>query len=128
LAKCPDATPVVFVVDDDVSIRESMELLILSAGWRPMIFASAMEFLAQPRVTGPSCLVLDITLAGSSGLELQRIVAVDRIGMPVIFMTGLDDVPVAVQAMKSGAVAFLTKPFDSEVMLRAILDAIEGSF
>src|ERR1700716_4196852 len=121
------ATPVVYVVDDDVSVRESLELLIRCAGWEPETFASAQEFLSRPRVLAPSCLVLDITLPGLSGLDLQRRVAVDRADMPIIFITGYGDVPMTVQAMKAGAVEFLTKPFADDVLLSAIRHAIERS-
>ena len=105
------AKPIVFVVDDDVSVRESLECLIISAGWQPKVFASAQEFLAHPRLLAPSCLVLDVTLPDLNGLELQKRIAVDRIDMPIIFITGHGDVPMTVQAMKAGAVEFLTKPF-----------------
>src|SRR5258707_4720208 len=114
------ATPLVFVVDDDVSVRESLEALIRCAGWEPETFASAQEFLARPRVLAPSCLVLDVTLPGLNGLDLQKRVAVDRIDMPIIFITGYGDVPMSVQAMKPGAVEFLTKPFGDDVLLSAI--------
>jgi FixJ family two-component response regulator len=118
--------PVVFVVDDDVSVRESLELLILSAGWRPVIFASAEDFLASSRIDGPSCLVLDVTLPNLSGLDLQKRV-VDRSDMPIIFITGYGDVPMTVQAMKAGAAEFITKPFADEVLRQAIRQAIERS-
>jgi FixJ family two-component response regulator len=121
------ATPIVFVVDDDVSVRESLELLIRCAGWQPETFASAQEFLARPRVLAPSCLVLDVTLPDLNGLDLQKRVAVDRIDMPIIFITGCGDVPMTVQAMKAGAVEFLTKPFADDVLLSAIRHAIERS-
>ena len=121
------ATPIVFVVDDDVSVRESLELLIRCAGWQPETFASAQEFLARPRVLAPSCLVLDVALPDLNGLDLQKRVAVDRIDMPIIFITGYGDVPMTVQAMKAGAVEFLTKPFGDDVLLSAIRDAIERS-
>src|SRR5882757_4725053 len=119
------ATPIVFVVDDDVSVRESLEALIRCAGWEPETFASAQEFLARPRVLAPSCLVLDVTLPGLNGLDLQKRVAADRIDMPIIFITGYGDVPMSVQAMKAGAVEFLTKPFRDDVLLSAIRNAIE---
>ena len=106
----PDVTSIVFVVDDDVSVRESLELLIRAAGWQPETFASALEFLSRPRPTVPCCLVLDVTLPGLSGLELQQQLA-ERTDMPIIFITGHGDVPMTVQAMKAGAVEFLTKPF-----------------
>jgi FixJ family two-component response regulator len=121
------ATPIVFVVDDDVSVRESLELLIRSAGWQPETFASAQEFLSRPRVLAPSCLVLDVTLPDLNGLDLQKRVALDRMDMPIIFITGYGDVPTTVQAMKAGAVEFLTKPFGDDVLLNAIRHAIERS-
>jgi FixJ family two-component response regulator len=120
------ATPVVFVVDDDVSVRESLESLILSAGWQPETFASAEEFLERSRIDGPSCLVLDVTLPNLNGLDLQKRI-VDRADMPIIFITGYGDVPSTVQAMKAGAVEFLTKPFGYEVLRNAIGQAIERS-
>lgn len=120
-------TAVVFVVDDDVSVRESLELLIRCAGWHPQIFASACEFLAAPRPSVPSCLVLDVSMPGLSGLELQKRVANDRADMPIIFITGHGDIPMTVEAMKAGAVEFLTKPFTDEALLSAIHQAIERS-
>jgi FixJ family two-component response regulator len=122
----PEITPIVFVVDDDVSVRESLELLIRHAGWRPATFSSAQEFLARPRVTVPSCLVLDVTLPGLNGLELQEQLA-DRTDMPIIFITGYGDVPMTVRAMKAGAVEFLTKPFRDDVLMAAIRGALERS-
>jgi FixJ family two-component response regulator len=122
----PDDTPIVFVVDDDVSVRESLELLIGSAGWRPETFASAREFLARPRAHSPSCLVLDVSLPDLNGLDLQQLVA-DRVDMPVIFITGYGDIPMTVKAMKAGAVEFLTKPFDDELLLGAIRQGMEKS-
>jgi FixJ family two-component response regulator len=120
------ATPIVFVVDDDISVRESLELLIGCAGWKPEIFATAHEFLSRTRVLEPSCLVLDITLPGLNGLDLQRLVA-DRVDMPIIFITGYGDVPMTVRAMKAGALEFLTKPFRDDELLSAIRNAIERS-
>jgi FixJ family two-component response regulator len=119
--------PIVFVVDDDISVRESLESLIRCAGWQPETFASAKEFLARPRVLAPSCLVLDVTLPDLNGLDLQKRVAADRIDMPIIFITGYGDVPMTVQAMKAGAVEFLTKPFADDALLSAIRHAIECS-
>jgi FixJ family two-component response regulator len=119
--------PIVFVVDDDVSVRESLELLIKFAGWQPETFASAGEFLEHPRTTIPNCLVLDISLPDLNGLELQKLIASERTDMPIIFITGHGDVPMTVQAMKGGAVEFLTKPFDDEALLAAIRHAIERS-
>ncbi len=121
------ATPTVFVVDDDTSVRESLELLIQTEGWRPETFASAHDFLSQPRSLGPSCLILDVTLPDLNGLDLQKRIAADRIDMPIIFLTGYVDVPMTVQAMKAGAVEFLTKPFSDQVLIAAIHDAIERS-
>jgi FixJ family two-component response regulator len=123
----PHAAPIVFVVDDDVSVRESLELLIRCEGWQPETFASAQEFLARPRVLAPSCMILDVSLPDLSGLDLQKRIAVDRIEMPIIFITGHGDVPMTVQAMKAGAVEFLTKPYSDEVVLNAIRDALERS-
>ena len=119
--------PLVFVVDDDVSVRESLELLIQCAGWRSETFASAQEFLDRPRFLAPSCLVLDVTLPDLNGLELQERIAADRSDLPIIFITGHGDVPMTVRAMKAGAVEVLTKPFGAEALLSAIGDAIERS-
>jgi FixJ family two-component response regulator len=119
--------PIVFVVDDDISVRESLELLIKFAGWQPETFASAGAFLEHPRTTMPNCLVLDISLPDLNGLELQKLIASERTDMPIIFITGHGDVPITVQAMKGGAVEFLTKPFDDEVLLNAIRHAIRRS-
>src|ERR1700678_1171510 len=121
------AQPIVFVVDDDISVRESLELLIRCEGWQPETFGSAQEFLSRPRTLVPSCLVLDVSLPGLNGLDLQKRVAVERAEMPIIFITGYADVPMTVQAMKAGAVEFLTKPFGDEVLFQAIRHAIERS-
>jgi FixJ family two-component response regulator len=118
--------PVVFIVDDDVSVRESLAPLIRSAGWRPETFASAEDFLERSRSEGPSCLVLDVTLPDLNGLDLQERI-VDRADMPIIFITGYGDVPTSVQAMKAGAAEFLTKPIDDDVLLDAIRQATERS-
>src|SRR4051794_76169 len=122
----PSAPPIVFVVDDDVSVRESLELLIRNEGWQAQMFQSAQEFLAQPRIIAPSCLVLDVTLPDLSGLDLQKRI-IDRTDIPIIFITGYGDVPMTVQAMKAGAVEFLTKPFSADVLVDAIRNAIERS-
>jgi|SRR5579864_546466 len=119
-------TPVVFVVDDDVSVRESLELLFRSVGWRTETFGSAQEFLERPRVVAPSCLILDLTLPDLNGLDLQKRI-IDRTDMPIIFITGYGDVPTTVKAMKAGAVEFLTKPFGDDVLLAAIREAIDRS-
>lgn len=121
------ASPVVFVVDDDVSVRESLELLIRHEGWQVETFKSAPEFLNRPRALAPSCLVLDISMPGLNGLELQKRVAAERREMPIIFITGHGNIPMTVQAMKAGAVEFLTKPFNDEALLTAIRNAIERS-
>jgi FixJ family two-component response regulator len=123
----PDSRHLVFVVDDDVSVRESLELLIRHEGWQPEIFASADEFLSRPRPLVPSCLVLDLSLPGLSGLDLQRRIASERSDMPIIFITGHGDVPSTVQAMKAGAVEFLTKPFTNDTLIGAIRQALERS-
>lgn len=122
-----NAGPIVFVVDDDISVRESLELLIRCEGWHPETFSSAQEFLARPRPLVPSCIVLDFSLPGLTGLELQKRIAVERNEMPIIFITGHGDVPMTVQAMKAGAVEFLTKPFNDDVLLTAIRAALERS-
>src|SRR4051794_5405709 len=115
-----EATPVVFVVDDDVSVRESLELLIRAAGWVPETFSSARDFLSRPPVHAPGCLVLDVRLPDVNGLDLQERVAVDQIELPIILITGYGDVPMAVRAMKAGAVEVLTKPFRDDALLGAI--------
>jgi FixJ family two-component response regulator len=120
-------TPIVFVVDDDISVRESLESLIRFAGWRPQTFSTAQAFLSRPRVFVPNCLVLDITLPDLNGLDLQKRIAADRIDMPIIFITGYGDVQMAVRAIKAGAVEFLTKPYGDEVLLCAIRQAIAYS-
>src|SRR5262245_31173967 len=106
--------PLVFVVDDDISVRESLELLIRSGGWLPEMFESAQQFLSRPRALVPNCLILDVNLPDLNGLDVQKLVSVDRTDMPIIFVTGYGDVPMTVKAMKAGAVEFLTKPFDEE--------------
>ena len=121
------AKPFVFIVDDDAWIRESLETLIQDQGWQPETFASAQEFLDRPRASTPSCLVLDISLPGLNGLELQKRVAAERTDLPIIFVTGHGDIPMSVGAMKAGAVEFLTKPFNDEVLLTAIRQALERS-
>jgi FixJ family two-component response regulator len=121
------STQIVFVVDDDLSVRESLESLIRFEGWRPKTFGSAQEFLAHPRVSLPCCLVLDVSLPGLNGLELQKRIAIERREMPIIFITGHGDVPMSVRAMKAGAQEFLTKPFSDAVLTEAIRKALERS-
>src|SRR5690349_7025733 len=105
-------TQIVYIVDDDVSVREALEGLILEMGWRPVTFASAQTFLAHPRPPLPSCLILDVTLPDLNGLQLQQEIAADQPAIPIIFITGYGDVPTSVRAMKAGAIEFLIKPFD----------------
>ena len=126
MAVADQSAPIVFVVDDDAALREALEVLIRYAGWRPETFASAHEFLSRNRVDVPSCLILDVALPDLSGLDVQKRV-VDRVDMPIIFITGHGDVPMSVQAMKAGAVEFLTKPFRDDVLLDAIDHAIDRS-
>lgn len=128
LGSSPVATAksIVFVVDDDEWVRESLETLIEDEGWQPETFASAQEFLDHPRAFTPNCLVLDVSLPGLNGLELQKRMA-ERTDMPIIFLTGHGDIPMSVGAMKAGAVEFLTKPFNAEVLLTAIRHALERS-
>jgi FixJ family two-component response regulator len=121
-----DATPTIFVIDGDMSMRKSLDLLIRTAGYQPESFASAEEFLSRSHGAFPCCLVLDMRLPGLSGLELQKHLA-ERTDMPIIFVSGHQDVPMTVQAMKAGAIEFLTKPFDDEALLQAIRAAIERS-
>ena len=123
----PPPSSVVFVVDDDISVRESLELLIQNEGWQPKTFESAQEFLDYRRALIPSCLVLDLSLPGLNGLELQKRVTAERAEIPIIFITGHGDIPKTVEAMKGGAVEFLTKPFNDEVLLTAIRRALERS-
>ena len=122
-----DAKPIVFVVDDDISVRESLDLLIRTAGWEPELFSSAQEFLSRNRAYAPSCLILDVNLPDLNGLDLQSRIAEERIEMPIIFVTGYGDIPMSVKAMKAGAIEFLTKPFSDDVLLDAIQSAIDRS-
>src|SRR6476660_6725324 len=122
----PDLRSIVFVVDDDVSVRESLELVISSAGWRAETFESGQDFLSRPRASVPCCLLLDVTLPGPDGLELQQQLG-ERTDMPIIFITGHGDIPMTVRAMKAGAVEFLTKPLKDDVLVNAIRGALERS-
>jgi FixJ family two-component response regulator len=121
------ASSVVFIVDDDVSVRESLESMVRQAGWNPKTYSTAQEFLDRQKESVPSCLVLDVSLPGLSGLELQKQIVDERSAMPIIFITGYGDVPMTVRAMKAGAMEFLTKPFSDEVLLSAIEQALERS-
>ena len=121
-----DLSPIVFVVDDDISVRESLELLVHTAGWRAETFVSAADFLRHPPAPVPSCLVLDVRMPGLDGLELQQQLA-ERTEMPIIFITGHGDIPMSVQAMKAGASEFFTKPFDTQLLIEAIKQALERS-
>ena len=120
----PESPSIVLVVDDDISVRESLELLLRHEGFDVETFVSAQEFLDRPPVTVPSCLVLDISLPGLNGLDLQKLVAVERHEMPIIFITGHGDIPITVQAMKAGAQEFLTKPFSDDILLNAVRHAL----
>lgn len=121
------ATAIIFIVDDDISVRESLEALIRCEGWQSETFASALEFLDRPRAPVPSCLILDVSLPGLTGIDLQHRIAVERTDMPIIFITGYGDVPMTVRAMKAGAIEFLTKPIRSAVLLNAVRHALERS-
>jgi FixJ family two-component response regulator len=127
LPSIPDVTPIVFVVDDDISVRESLELLIRCEGWQPEIFESAQELLGRTRDLVPSCLVLDLSLPGLSGLEVQKMIARERAEMPIIFISGCGDVPATVRAMKAGAVDFLVKPLSNVALLGAIRESLRRS-
>src|SRR6202453_4392049 len=116
-------TPVVYIVDDDVSVRESLEMLIRCAGWQPITFASAQEFLSHPLVSAPSCLILDVGLPDINGLDLQQQIA-ERYHPPIIFITGRGDIPTSVRAIKAGALDFLTKPFRAAHLLDLVRTAL----
>jgi len=120
-------TPIVFVVDDDISVRESLDPLIRCEGWKPETFASAEQFLKRPRPFVPNCLVLDVSIPGFYGLELQKRIAAERANTPIICITSRRDVSTTVQAMKAGALEFLTKPFDDDELLNGIRQALERS-
>jgi len=123
----PPTPPTVVVVDDDVSVRESLELLIQNEGWRPALFESAQEFLAQLPTVVPSCLILDVNLPDLSGLDIQQRISDAKSSTPIIFITGYGDIPTSVRAMKAGAAEFLTKPLDDEVIIEAIRAAVVRS-
>jgi FixJ family two-component response regulator len=125
MRKSPESSAVVAIVDDDLSVREGLQSLIRSAGWRAETFASAQEFLARPGVEAPSCLILDLQLPGLSGLDLQKRMAEVNLEIPIVFLTGHGNIPASVQAMKAGAIEFLTKPVDDQDLLRAIAEAVE---
>lgn len=127
LPQVPAAPPIVFVVDDDLSVRESLEMLLQNEGWHVETFASAHAFLNRPKTLAPSCLILDVGLPDLNGLDLQQRVNAERSAMPVIFITGHGDIPTTVEAMKAGALEFLTKPFNDEVLLKAVYQALERS-
>lgn len=123
----PGWVPIVFVMDDDSCVRESLELLITEAGWRPEVVASAQDFLIRPRPRGPACLILNMSPPDLSGLELQRRIARSGSDLPIVFITGHADLPTAVQAMKAGAIDFLMKPLVPETLLGATREALERS-
>ena len=120
-------TPVVYIVDDDVSVRESLELLVSAAGWQPVTFATAAAFLAARRAPGPSCLVLDVSLPDLGGLELQARLAGDGVELPIVFVSGYSDVATTVRAMKAGAAEFMTKPLGADALVDALAQALERS-
>ena len=126
-SRIPQAEPIVFVVDDDISVRESLELLFRSVGLNAQLFDSAQAFLSHPRGNAPSCLVLDVSLPDLNGLDLQQRIASEHLHIPIIFITGHGNIPMTVKAMKAGAAEFLAKPFDDEMLLRAVRQAIERS-
>ena len=123
----PPTLPTVVVVDDDISVRESLELLIQSEGWQPALFESAQEFLAQLPTVVPSCLILDVNLPDLSGLDIQQHISDEKSSTPIIFITGYGDIPTSVRAMKAGAAEFLTKPLNDEILIEAIRDAVHRS-
>jgi FixJ family two-component response regulator len=123
----PGCVPIVFVIDDDVSVRESLGVLIRRAGWRPEAVASARDFLARPRPAGPACLILDMNLPDLNGLELQRRIAGSGSAMPIVFITRYADLPATVQAMKAGAIDFLMKPLEPAALLGATREALDRS-
>jgi len=123
----PDIKPLVFIVDDDVSVRESLELLIRHEGWQPETYSTADDFLKRLPALVPSCLILDVSLPGISGLELQSRISEDRLAMPIIFITGHGDIPMTVRAMKAGAIEFLTKPLTDDALVAAVKQALDHS-
>lgn len=127
IAPVPDVEPIVYVVDDDISVRESVEMLLISVGLKPRIFESALDFMAHPRTSIPACLVLDMNMPDLRGLDLQAHFAGEQADLPIIFTTGFDDIPTSLRAMKGGAAEFLRKPIDDEALLAAIRQAIERS-
>ena len=120
----PPTKPTVVVVDDDISVRESLELLIENEGWHPALFESAQAFLARLPTLVPSCLILDVNLPDLSGLDIQQRISAEKSSTPIIFITGYGDIPMSVRAMKAGAAEFLTKPLDDEIVIQAIRDAV----
>jgi FixJ family two-component response regulator len=120
----PPTMPTVVVVDDDISVRESLELLIQEQGWKPVLFESAQEFLARLPTLVPSCLILDINLPDLSGLDIQQRISDEKFSIPIIFITGYGDIPTSVRAMKAGAAEFLTKPLDDAIVIQAIREAV----
>jgi FixJ family two-component response regulator len=123
----PEPKPVVYVVDDDVSLRESLQAMVAESGFHPEVFASAQEFLKHSRQLLPGCLILDVSLPDLNGLEVQRLVGAGQEALPIVFITGHGDIPMTVEAMKAGAAEFLTKPFSPEALLAAVVSAVERS-
>src|SRR3984957_3676730 len=124
LLAMPPTLPTVVVVDDDISVRESLELLIQNEGWQPALFESAQEFLARLPTVAASCLILDVNLPDLSGLDIQQRITDAKFSTPIIFITGYGDIPTSVRAMKAGAAEFLTKPLDDDILIGAIRDAV----
>ena len=120
-----ESEPVIAIVDDDLSVRRGLQRLVGSAGWKAETFASAQEFLARSRTQSPNCGLLDLQLPGLSGLDLQKRMAEVGLEIPIVFLTGHGNIPISVQAMKAGAVQFLTKPVDEQELLEAIQEAVE---
>lgn len=127
LTSVPNITPIVFVIDDDISVRTSLEQLIQREGWQAETFESAEEFLGETRPLVPNCLILGLSLQNLNGLEVQKQIARDRAEMPIIVISGYEHIPTTVQAMKAGAVEFLLKPFSNSVLLGAIRESLERS-
>jgi FixJ family two-component response regulator len=122
-----DVEPIIYVVDDDISVRESLEMLLISEGFKPQLFESAVDFMAHPRPRSPACLVLDVNMPDLNGLDLQAHITGDQADLPIIFITGFGDIPTSVRAMKAGAAEFLTKPIGDAILVAAIRQAIERS-
>jgi FixJ family two-component response regulator len=124
LLSMPPTIPTVVVVDDDISVRESLELLLQNEGWQPALFESAQEFLTRLPTVAPSCLILDVNLPDLSGLDIQQRISDEKSSIPIIFITGYGDIPTSVRAIKAGAAEFLTKPLDDKILIEAVRSAV----